>query len=102
MRPPKMIVETEQYFVLLGTLDVAPATATGDQIRAYSWIPYGPYADQTECVKILMMGTYHYDELKIIRCKLPLLKKPDHATVSFDELIEEAVVEELVDEPGSK
>lgn len=97
-----MIVNSEQFMLLLGTLSVAPTTSGPDQIRAYAWMPYGPFADQTECVKMLMMGTYKYDALKIVKMTLPLLLKPDHDTVMIDELTEHAEVCDLEDEQPTK
>jgi len=96
-----MLVNSDQYLLLLGSLNVAPSTAGPEQIRSFSWMPYGPFADQTECIKMIMMGTYHYDELKIVKLSLPLLSRPDRDTVLLDELTETAEVCELVDEPNT-
>lgn len=98
-----MIVTGDQYFVLLGNFITTPVHVTGTTpVQTYNWTSYGPFADQTECIKMLMTGTYAYEEMKIVKVNLPLLKKADHGTVDISETIELTEEVELTDEQPSK
>jgi len=96
-----MVVSADTYFMMLGMLSPPPAAGGTEQVRTYSWTPYGPFSDQTELLKMLMTGSYIYDELKIIKVDLPLLLRPDHDTVNITELTEDAQCVELKDDKPS-
>lgn len=89
-----MIIEANQYILL--TYQDLPIHQDG--CRPIQWDVQGIFSDQTEIVKWMMTTAYTFKGFKIVKCKLPLLERPDHDTVSLDELTENAEVCELEDE----
>lgn len=90
-----MIVISDQYVLLTG--EMAPVSSN-NEVAKFTWTPHGPFANQTEVVRWMMLGTYKFDQFKIVKIKLPLLEMPDKDTIELYELAEDAEVVELEDE----
>ena len=91
----RTIVTADQYILLTYQL---PAHELDGAIPV-RWSAEGVFADQTEVVKWMMVTPTKFHDYKIVKVNLPLLLRPDHATVDISELTEDGQVVELEDEP---
>ena len=91
----RIVVNADQYILLTYALPAPEYNGTSTII----WTTQGVFADQTEVVKWMMVTPTTFHDYKIVKVNLPLLLRPDHATVDISELTEDGQVVELEDEP---